>query len=284
MSIIRTSGWIFVGAVLVLAGCSQADRFPSPYIIDATPQPPRTLSPEQAVRMSEFLAQWSRSIGADYRRPANAGDCAPVVDVLLFKGAMFNFKSIKSCGPALDDALIAAIQAAGRPNMPVGLAGRLEDRWIGFRFYDRSAKANVPPVEVALLPEAPPAVQQQDSAALKPASPPPPINPAEAGIYSAFLHQWACNVSALYNPVIPSDGKCLPVANVELVAGEVRAVAMVKSCGTASDNAFNAAVRQAPRPPMPTSWAEQQVTVMFYATGSSGTASGDASCGKSPRR
>jgi hypothetical protein len=87
-----------------------------------------------------------------------------------------------------------------------------------------------------------------------------------SGIYSEFLHQWAVNVSAVYNPTSAEDG-CLPVFNVELNAGHVAEAEPVRSCGPASDQAFASALRNAQKPPMPTTWQNQQILIVFYATG-----------------
>jgi hypothetical protein len=87
-----------------------------------------------------------------------------------------------------------------------------------------------------------------------------------SGIYSEFLHQWAVNVSAVYNPSSNEEG-CLPVFNVVLDEGHVSETEPARSCGPASDQAFASALRNAQKPPVPISWLQQQITIVFYATG-----------------
>ena len=87
-----------------------------------------------------------------------------------------------------------------------------------------------------------------------------------SGIYSEFLHQWAINVSAVYNPASTEDG-CLPVFDVALNEGHVDSAEARRSCGPASDQAFASALRNAPKPPVPISWLQQNITIVFYATG-----------------
>jgi hypothetical protein len=159
------------GAVAVLAGCAPDNRVRNPFIVDPPPEAPRPLNAEQAAKMSDFLARWGRSVGASYKHPAAAGDCTPVVSGLLFYGQLANIRAVKSCGPALDDPLIMAIESAGRPKIPEALAGRLEGRWVGVRFYDRSIGSETASVAVALSTERPPAAQQQESPAPEPVGP-----------------------------------------------------------------------------------------------------------------
>ena len=73
-----------------------------------------------------------------------------------------------------------------------------------------------------------------------------------SGIYSEFLHQWAVNVSAIYNPGSLQSG-CLPVFSVGLERGHVVDAEPLRSCGAQSDEAFRVAVLNAAKPPIPTS-------------------------------
>jgi hypothetical protein len=93
-----------------------------------------------------------------------------------------------------------------------------------------------------------------------------PEDGSGSGTYSEFLHQWAINVSALYNPTVSEDG-CLPVFDVGLERGHVVEANPVRSCGPDSDEAFRTAVVNAPKPPVPISWLNQPIEVLFYATG-----------------
>lgn len=93
--------------------------------------------------------------------------------------------------------------------------------------------------------------------------------PAEgvgSGVYSEFLHEWAVNVSAVYQPV-SMEADCTPVFDVGYLNGHVLGVEPVDSCGAASEHAFRTAIEAAARPPMPTSFAGQQITIRFYDTG-----------------
>jgi hypothetical protein len=87
-----------------------------------------------------------------------------------------------------------------------------------------------------------------------------------SGAYSEFLHQWAVNVSAVYQRV-PSDDGCTPVYEVTYQNGHVLGDEPRSSCGAETDRAFHEALEKAERPPMPTSFANQQITIMFYDTG-----------------
>ena len=93
-----------------------------------------------------------------------------------------------------------------------------------------------------------------------------PQDGSGSGIYSEFLHQWAVNVSAIYNPGSLQSG-CLPVFSVGLERGHVIDTEPVRSCGAHSDEAFRVAVLNAAKPPIPTSWEGQHIDVLFYATG-----------------
>jgi hypothetical protein len=87
-----------------------------------------------------------------------------------------------------------------------------------------------------------------------------------SGAYSEFLHQWAMNVAAVYRPP-PSESGCTPSFIVEYENGHVLDTQPEYSCGPASDQAFHDAIEAAPRPPMPTSFAGQQIPIIFVDTG-----------------
>jgi len=88
--------------------------------------------------------------------------------------------------------------------------------------------------------------------------------------YSEFLHQWVENVKALY-PIPPVDDRfeerCGLAFEVSYSNGHVTGIEPHDNCGNPSDEAFGIAIRNAPRPPMPTSFANQNVTFIFYAPG-----------------
>ena len=92
----------------------------------------------------------------------------------------------------------------------------------------------------------------------------------DSGIYSEFLHQWVENVKALYpNPVVNEaiEESCGLAFQVQYNNGHVEEIQPADRCGNPSDQAFYNAIRQAARPPMPTSFANQHITFIFYGPG-----------------
>lgn len=112
--------------------------------------------------------------------------------------------------------------------------------------------------------------QLADIASTQHANTEKPGNPvkddAASGVYSEFLHEWAVNVSAVYKRV-PSDEGCRPSYTIVYENGHVLGADPAKSCGPDSDRAFLEALEIAPRPPMPKSFANQQITIIFNDTG-----------------
>ncbi len=86
------------------------------------------------------------------------------------------------------------------------------------------------------------------------------------GAYSAFLHEWANNIAALYNPPPTEDG-CSPEFALIYYNGHVVETEPVNACGVASQQAFQYAIMNAPKPPMPTSFAGQQIPLIFWGAG-----------------
>ncbi len=93
-----------------------------------------------------------------------------------------------------------------------------------------------------------------------------PEDGSGSAAYSEFLHQWAMNVSAVYRPP-PSESGCTPSFGVSYLNGHVVDIEPVSSCGPATDQAFHDAIEAAARPPMPTSFAGQQIPIIFVDTG-----------------
>jgi hypothetical protein len=97
-----------------------------------------------------------------------------------------------------------------------------------------------------------------------------PQDGVDSGAYSEFLHQWVENVKVLY-PVPPvneaSEERCGLAFEVGYQNGHVLDIQPHDDCGNPSDQAFLDAIRQAPRPPMPTSFANQNITFIFYGPG-----------------
>jgi hypothetical protein len=93
-----------------------------------------------------------------------------------------------------------------------------------------------------------------------------PVEGVGSGVYSQFLHEWAVNVSAVYQP---SGGEedCRPTFDVLYRNGHVNDIEPVDACGAAAQRAFRAAIDAATRPPMPTSFADQDIIIRFYDTG-----------------
>ena len=97
-----------------------------------------------------------------------------------------------------------------------------------------------------------------------------PQDGADSGLYSEFLHQWVENVKALYpNPVVNEavEEACGLAFQVQYNNGHVEDIQPGDNCGNPSDQAFYEAIRRAPRPPMPTSFANQHITFIFYGPG-----------------
>ncbi len=97
-----------------------------------------------------------------------------------------------------------------------------------------------------------------------------PEDGVDSGAYSEFLHQWVENVKQLY-PTPPVneavEERCGLAFVVEYNNGHVVGIEPHDDCGNPSDQAFGNAIKDAPRPPMPTSFANQHVTFIFYAPG-----------------
>lgn len=97
-----------------------------------------------------------------------------------------------------------------------------------------------------------------------------PEDGVDSGAYSEFLHQWVENVKQLYpNPIVneAAEDPCGLAFEVEYNNGHVEDIESRDNCGNPSDQAFGNAIRNAPRPPMPTSFANQHVTFIFYGPG-----------------
>ncbi len=97
-----------------------------------------------------------------------------------------------------------------------------------------------------------------------------PEDGVDSGVYSEFLHQWVENVKQLYpTPVVNEavEEHCGLAFEVEYQNGHVLGIESHDGCGNPSDAAFGNAIRNAPRPPMPTSFANQHVTFIFYGPG-----------------
>ncbi|HLG85618.1 MAG TPA: hypothetical protein VKZ79_00300, partial [Alphaproteobacteria bacterium] len=88
-----------------------------------------------------------------------------------------------------------------------------------------------------------------------------------SGVYSEFLHQWAVNVSNVYRPPPGADDSCKPIYDVSYMNGHVTDVQPVTTCGEDLDQAFRAAIEEAARPPMPTSFGDHLISIRFYDTG-----------------
>jgi len=87
----------------------------------------------------------------------------------------------------------------------------------------------------------------------------------DSGTYSEFLHQWVENVSAIYDPAANAAQGCAPVMEVVYHNGHVEDVQPARSCGEASDRLFEEAIRNSIKPPMPTSFANEVIPLIFYA-------------------
>ncbi len=87
----------------------------------------------------------------------------------------------------------------------------------------------------------------------------------DSGAYSEFLHQWVENVAAIYDPTANAARGCAPVMDVLYHNGHVEDVEPHVSCGAAADRLFADAIRNSVKPPMPTSFANEAVPLIFYA-------------------
>ena len=84
------------------------------------------------------------------------------------------------------------------------------------------------------------------------------------GYYNAFLHQWAENVAAIYQPTVPL-GSCRPSFAAGYNNGHITELEPITSCG-AADDAFRRAIERAARPPMPTTFANRHLVIQFLDT------------------
>jgi hypothetical protein len=82
------------------------------------------------------------------------------------------------------------------------------------------------------------------------------------GVYSDFLHQWCENLQAVYQ-VVPFDD-CVPQFAVGYYNGHITDMQPINSCAATVERSFTAAMDQAVRPPMPTSFGGQQITFIFF--------------------
>jgi hypothetical protein len=93
-----------------------------------------------------------------------------------------------------------------------------------------------------------------------------PIDGVGSGIFSEFLHQWAVNVSSVYQPT-GGELDCTPEFDVLYRNGHVNDIQPVDQCSAQTERAFKAAINDAARPPMPTSFADHDIVIRFYDTG-----------------
>ena len=88
-----------------------------------------------------------------------------------------------------------------------------------------------------------------------------PADGVGSGAYSEFLHQWCANLTAVYQAATD----CSPVFNVSYLNGHITGIEPANTCGVGAQQAFTTAMETAARPPMPTSFGNQQITFVFYA-------------------
>jgi hypothetical protein len=93
-----------------------------------------------------------------------------------------------------------------------------------------------------------------------------PVEGVGSGVFSEFLHEWAVNVSAVYQPTGEDTG-CTPMFDVVYLNGHVNGIEPVAGCSSASERAFRTAINEAARPPMPTDFANHEIVIRFYDTG-----------------
>lgn len=87
-----------------------------------------------------------------------------------------------------------------------------------------------------------------------------------SGVYSAWLAEWAKNISDAYNAE-PTHFHCIPVLVVTFQNGHVTGAAPEgpkASCGEAADNAMIQAVYNARRPPTPTTFGSDEQAWLLY--------------------
>jgi hypothetical protein len=90
------------------------------------------------------------------------------------------------------------------------------------------------------------------------------VDGMDSGTYSEFLHQWVEAVQAIYNPP-PNPSKCAPVVDVMFDETHVGDITVRRSCDPVTDRLFMEAIRNAHRPPTPTSWQGHEIPLIFFA-------------------
>lgn len=85
-----------------------------------------------------------------------------------------------------------------------------------------------------------------------------------SGYFSQFLHDWCQSVLATYRGPSGSDESGPCYMNVGYENGHVTDVQRGQSCGSeAVSDAFAQAIFNAPRPPMPTSFGNRHISLIF---------------------
>ena len=77
------------------------------------------------------------------------------------------------------------------------------------------------------------------------------------GVYSQFLHDWLANILSTYKSGA-EQYPCKPRVDIQYLNGHVLDAEPIDTCGGAADRAMVAAIRDAPRPPMPVGMANEQ--------------------------
>ena len=90
-----------------------------------------------------------------------------------------------------------------------------------------------------------------------------PVDGVGNGVYSEFLHQWCQNIVAVYHPP-PGTEDCRTSFTLVYENGHVDGIEPADSCSAVAERAFHDAIEEAPRPPMPTSFAGHQIPLIFY--------------------
>jgi hypothetical protein len=90
-----------------------------------------------------------------------------------------------------------------------------------------------------------------------------PIDGVGSGAYSEFLHQWCENIVAVYHPP-PNAEDCTPTFELVYENGHVDGIEPADSCAVVAEQAFRDAIETAARPEMPTSFANHQISLIFY--------------------
>jgi hypothetical protein len=93
-----------------------------------------------------------------------------------------------------------------------------------------------------------------------------PVDGVGSGAYSQFLHDWAMNITQVYQPVGIEDG-CTPTFDVEFQDGHVNDVEPMSDCNPAAERAFRAAIKSAHIPPPPIGFLNYDMHFMFYNVG-----------------